>query len=361
MIAAAKPKKKKASDNRSANDVTVARRGDEFRLATARRNVAKINRLDDRPSVSDNSGVEPAAGDSDRVNESAPLSRKTNGRSKGEVSSQTATSDQAADGGEKNAANEFASASICRQLQELQRRKAATLKSRIMIDNQLAALVSTELGYHAGMEESERKGLRAKAEQLIKAIDGGDEWDAGYEAVYHGVSAIVQSTRIARNGFDTFLSGIEKEMIRLAKQLPTAKWIDDTDRRGFGILSLATVIGETGDLALYANPAKVWKRLGLAPFQGKMPSTWRKGKEGKLSAEQWTEIGYSPRRRSIMFVVGENIVKQNKGSYRKRYDEAKAAAHVNHPDWSDGRCHWHGMLLATKRLVRDLWKAWNSK
>jgi hypothetical protein len=124
--------------------------------------------------------------------------------------------------------------------------------------------------------------------------------------------------------------------------------------------SLGTIIGETGDLSLYANPAKVWKRLGLAPFNGKMPSTWRSGKEGKLSSEEWSAIGYSPRRRSVMYVIGESLVKQNDGDYRKRYDEAKAAIAAAHPDYSKGRCHNHGMLLCVKRLVRDLWKQWRA-
>lgn len=261
-------------------------------------------------------------------------------------------------GGETMSAFDNVVASICRQLQELQRRKAATLKSRIMIDNQLAALVSTELGYHAGLEEADRKELRKQAEAIIKAINAGDESTTGNSAVECRVASIVQSTGIARDGFDLFLREIEKEMVKLARQLPVAEWCQLPDQRGLGLLSLATVIGETGDLSLYANPAKVWKRLGLAPYQGKMPSTWRRS--GGLSAEQWTEVGYSPRRRSIMYVIGENIVKQNKSIYRQRYDETKANAAANHPDWNKQRCHYHGMLLSVKRLIRDLWKVWHS-
>lgn len=415
MIAPAKPRKKKASASLIANGRNVARLGGGKKCDTDTGDAPKNNRIDDFTSGTVPKGVDPAAGDrvtandqcgvgrkskrgegasaraterrfaaprksrrsvlavtpknvlngsggSDVVRANEPKAgspRKTKGRSNPHVSPTAALSGQGGSGGDLEVVTDAGRASICRQLQELQRQKSVFLKSRIMIDNRLAANVSTMMGYSAGMEEKERKAVRAEAESLIAALDKGDPVDAKWADLARQVSSVVQSTRIARNGFDHFLSGIEKEMIRLAKQLPAAKWIEDADRRSFGILSLATVIGETGDLSLYANPAKVWKRLGLAPFQGKMPSTWRKGKEGKLSAEQWMEIGYSPRRRSIMFVVGENIVKQNKGSYRQRYDEAKAAAHANHPDWSDGRCHWHGMLLATKRLIRDLWKEWN--
>lgn len=361
MIKAVRPRKKKASVRSRDPGLANARRGGGPSADSGESNAPKTNQLDGRLSVTGPRNVEPAAGDNPFDPDLKDVSRKNKGRSNDRVSPIYAVSDQiqAADGGDIVGAYVEGNASICRQLQELQRQKATFLKSRIMIDNRLTANVSTMMGYSAGMEEKERKAVRAEAETLIAALAKGKPVEEKWANIAQQIVGVVASVQASSNGFDTFLGGVEKEMSRLAKQLPAAAWINDTDRRGFGILSLATVIGETGDLSLYANPAKVWKRLGLAPFQGKMPSTWRRCRDGKLSAEQWTEIGYSPRRRSIMFVVGENIVKQNKGSYRKRYDEAKAAAHVNHADWSNGRCHWHGMLLATKRLVLDLWKEWN--
>ena len=158
-------------------------------------------------------------------------------------------------------------------------------------------------------------------------------------------------------------------------------------------MSLAIVAAEAGDLCNYANPGKLWKRLGCAPFTderitGKtlMGSTWKSKREGSLDADQWQEFGYSPRRRSISYLFGENIIKNNQdGPYRKRYDEAKAKAVEDHPDWikcskCEGtgknkkrtncsnckgtgivmmRCHLHGMLLATKLLLKHLWVEWN--
>ncbi|TXI11657.1 MAG: hypothetical protein E6Q76_02165 [Rhizobium sp.] len=112
------------------------------------------------------------------------------------------------------------------------------------------------------------------------------------------------------------------------------------------------------------GPAKVWRRLGLAPWTAEkgseshtlMGSTWKaKG----LSAEQWSAFGYSPRRRSVMYVISESLIKQNKSIYRARYDAAKAAAATAHAGWSPMRCHKHAMLLATKLIVRELWRAWN--
>lgn len=148
-----------------------------------------------------------------------------------------------------------------------------------------------------------------------------------------------------------------KAMAKLAKQLPVADWVER--QRGFGIGNFARIIGETGDLSLYANPAKVWKRLGLAPFKGQAPSTWKR--KGGLSAEEWTALGYCPRRRAVCYVVSECLLKGNgsDGRYRQRYDQAKERFAAAHPDEKPIHCHKHAMLLMVKMLVRDLWVVWN--
>ena len=92
------------------------------------------------------------------------------------------------------------------------------------------------------------------------------------------------------------------------------------------------------------------------------------------------------RKRSIAYLIGEGFMKQNgSGPYRRRFDEAKAKAMANRPDWTNCktcnglgksakgtkceacsgkgklamRCHKHGMLLATKLLLKNLWAEWN--
>jgi hypothetical protein len=257
------------------------------------------------------------------------------------------------------------------ELQRLQRRRAIALKSRNMIANRLQAIVAGTMGYHSGMKEGDRLRVFKEAGALIKKI-------AAYE-VESDLAGIVIPHMSGIDALEANKAALEKEMVKLAKQLPAAEWVGRPEQRGFGLLFLAIVIGETGDLNNYPNPAKVWRRLGCAPhtFDGKtmMGATWRSGKQGKLPAIEWETFGYSPRRRSIAFLIGEGIVKQNAmrngtgddenetepahaGPYRARYDEAKAACHAKHPDYSPMRCHRHGMLLATKRLLLNLWIEW---
>ena len=93
--------------------------------------------------------------------------------------------------------------------------------------------------------------------------------------------------------------------------------------------------------------------------------------------------------------MGEGLVKQNKGEYRARYVQAKFACYQNHFDWKnkagesawndcdkckasgslDGatcptcggsgkkcqRANLHGMLMATKRLLLNLWVEWRDR
>lgn len=248
-------------------------------------------------------------------------------------------------------------AEICAELQSLQRKRAVIVKSRIMQANRLQAVVAGTLGYLSSMKETERTKKFQEALAVIDAVANDKQG--------HSLSAVIKTTLIGIEAFDSLEKEIKKEMVACANTLPIKAWVELPEQRGFGLFFLAIVIGETGDLSNYANPAKVWRRLGCAPwtFNGKtqMGATWRSGKGGKLPAEEWERFGYSPRRRSLAYLIGEGIVKLNKGSYRTRYDEAKEIIQASHSDYSKLRCHRHGMLLATKLLLKNLWIEWNKQ
>lgn len=332
-------------------------------------------------------------------------------------------------------------AQLAAELQTLQRQRAWYLKSRIMIANRLQATVAGYRGYSSNQEEKVRRQRFAEASNIIQQIGKGTITEAPY-------LEIVRTTLLSITGFNQAIARLEKQMLAFAKQLPVVAWVQAPEQRGFGVLFLGIVIGETGDLAGYTNPAKVWKRLGCAPFvadgQTHMGATWRAGREGKLSAEQWAAFGYSPRRRSIAYLIGEGLCKQNflrggvcgvtegptafeeadeghhvtkqalvseetdekvdetgveledgedgegngvnglsvAGPYRLRYLEAKVRAYATHPEWDWSPClvckgkgkscstcggtgqkckraHLHGMLLATKLLLKNLWIEWH--
>lgn len=167
--------------------------------------------------------------------------------------------------------------------------------------------------------------------------------------------------------------------------------------KGFSWGGVSMIVGEAGDLSNYANPAKLWKRLGLAPFSkngvNKCGKTWRQ--EGGLTAEDWTAFGYSPRRRSVMFQITDSMMKHqlrkdkdddgNKlettsatGYYgevylaRRKYLTERYEAEgltvlpgnkINDKNRESSvsimKIHSQSLHYTQKRLLLKLWKAWN--
>ncbi len=284
----------------------------------------------------------------------------------------------------------------CLELVSLQRQRSVVMKSRNMQQNRLRALVAGEIGYSNKMEEKERSKKFKEADDKIKEIIAGE--GTGFR-----FREIVLTSMIGIKAFDDAKKEYEKQINKIAKTLPVAKWVLQPEQRGFGLKFLGYVIGETGDLRNYANPAKVWKRLGCAPwtFSGHtaMGATWKHPNRQpvKLPKQEWEAFGYSPRRRSLSWLIGVNIVRQNfiggsasetdprlvdeeeiesggdaglgspetdtgsAGPYRSRYLEAKKSAAIKHPDWTPQHCNFHGMLVATKLLLKNLWIEWNGK
>ena len=296
-------------------------------------------------------------------------------------------------------------AEVCTELVTAQRRRVSLIKMRVRINNAMIMSVAEFLGYHGSMEKCERADYIAQASEHCKQVMDGK--------LSSQMSGTIEYCHQSMQGFEDLEDTITKGMTGLARHLPCFEWSQDKDQRGFGPTSLAVVIGETGNLSLYPNFRHVWKRLGLAPYeykgQTKMGSTWKSSKPS-LPGEEWTKFGYSPRRRSIAYLISENLVKLNiitqgykddkgakrkktaddpvvvlwKGPYRQKYEEAKQQAKLNHPEWvkcekcngtkktpsgkkCDGclgkgekmkRCDLHGRLLATKLLIKYLWCNW---
>jgi len=153
----------------------------------------------------------------------------------------------------------------------------------------------------------------------------------------------------------------EKALGKLAEELPVWPWAKDV--RGIGALGLGQLVGECGDIGTYANPAKLWKRMGVAVIAGERQ---RKCKDAELALEH----GYSPRRRAVLFNLGEALVKQNReGAYRTLYLERKGLEASRPPcpscakrkastSCSPAHIHNRARRYMEKRFLVDLWKAW---
>jgi len=247
---------------------------------------------------------------------------------------------------------------ISKELQHLQRSRVIVVKSRIMAENRLRAVVACDiLGYKPKDSEVERKQKHKEAQAIIDRVVKGEE--------NNKMTEVILATMLGIEAFDKVQGDLDRTREDWVKQLPICAWIKLPAQKGIDFQTLATVIGECGDLRNYAHHSQMWKRLGCAPWtwDGKtlMGSTWRghAAREGKLPAEEWERYGYSPRRRSISYVIGHGLMMQNgQGPYRARFEEEKTEVQKLHPDYPKGRCQLHGELCAVKLFYKRLWRQW---
>ena len=221
--------------------------------------------------------------------------------------------------------------------------------------------------WHVGDDEKEREKANKEVSAKIKAAREG-EGDAR-------IVTVVSLTDNARAPADAERARHEKVMETLARSLPVAPWVETVP--GLGYLGLATIIAETGDLKMYSNVAKVWRRLGYAPYDGLAGSSWKRqtwrGGRAALTAEEWTQNPFSGRRYALIHTISvwlknkqwigaaksEDGVGKPNGKYGEVYAKRRAHTEITHPDWSKQHAHMDGLRVMMKEVLKDLFLEWN--
>lgn len=250
-------------------------------------------------------------------------------------------------------------AARCTALQELQVRRKFFIGLATKQGNAAGALVRRALGWTP--EAPDAGAIVARAERIVAwGVSGSNKLkpeDAAVAAALGGDLAVIRGCLAP---VEAARHQVELEMARQARKLPVAAWAAGVT--GFGERALAVLVGEAGDLSAYATRDKLWRRLGLAPYEGKAGKTWRIGREGSLTAEQWTDYGYSGRRRAQVYaLIDEPLFRHQThraGPYRAVYDHRRARTAETHPDWTPARAHADALRIMTKQLVSDLWSEW---
>lgn len=273
------------------------------------------------------------------------------------------------------------------EIRALHRERCFYIKSDTACINQLKAYARMYLGWAEEQDEKKKTAIKTKAGKVVDAVRKDKDTSEYDERLVE----IIETTLGVRGPMDAARSTIEKHTVKLVVSMPI--WTDwAKDIRGLGEKSIGTIIGECGSLGNYANPAKVWKRMGLAPYKGKACSVWRKMKPPQLDKDDWAEAGYSPTRRSWAFNMGDPIIKTTDSPYRELYLERKALEYekcknegfIPVSEMQNTVDAWaqHGMDIAKvttvdketqrsaghmekrarrymeKRVLRDMWRAW---
>jgi len=218
------------------------------------------------------------------------------------------------------------------QIKELWRRRQTVHRAEKSLTLQATAVCRRYVG-----------GDKTLAQKLLIEIERGK---------HHGPAAMACASLLAaREIVEADRLPLEKELAKLASTLPVAPWVESV--RGFGLASLYSIIGETGDLFNYATVSRVWKRMGMAVIKGQ--------RQRKVAGVGAKEQGFAPHRRSVVWVIAGNMIRATKPGgkepYRAYYEKEKAKQFakgitLKH---ADNRAKRH----MTKKLLCDLWVAWH--
>jgi hypothetical protein len=243
------------------------------------------------------------------------------------------------------------------------RERCFAMEQRKRSNLALGAYVRTQLGWSKNLPESDRKRIAIEADALIKTP--GD----------HHLALTIEAVEMARQPFEDIEKASLSAMSAAAQTLPVWEAFGKSIR-GFGPASLAVIVAEAGDLSLYSSHSKLWKRMGLAVFDGVRQGGLKK----TASKDDWIAHGYNRQRRSRVWNIGDALIKSNgDGVYRatylarKEFERAKAeaaglkvapAAKIQkaraHEFMSDGQIHRRAQRYMEKRLLRKLWQAWRA-
>ena len=260
-------------------------------------------------------------------------------------------------------------ADIVNDLVALQRKRRFCIVSQSRIDRSIESLIASTLGFRIDADEKDRKKVFAQAKALRLDVEKG----AGSTAPTT-LAPLILTSAATRAQWDTLRAEAEKEMRRLATQLPVYAFAKGV--KGFGDLGLAVICAEAGiPLGDYRTVSGLWKRMGLAVINGER----QRRKTDRAAA---AEHGYSPMRRAeVWSICSDSMFRHQwraatdeqaggpKGPYgevyarrRLRTDpriEATADLPAGDPaKWTKGRCHNDARRIMTKELLKDLWVEW---
>lgn len=250
-------------------------------------------------------------------------------------------------------------AGIIKELVALQRQRRFCIVSQSRLDRSCESYIARLLGYRVDLLPAERKKLFAEASAIRKMVERGEGHlmvDAHPSHVLPAISSIVAASAQGRSMFDQLRKNAENRMRELSRSLPAYDWAQTV--AGFGDLGLAIIAAECpGDnhagLGDYSGPAKLWKRLGLAVINGER-------QRKKLDKDEAAAHGYNPHRRATIYGdIGTPLFfAKARSQYGLIYAERRIHTAAAHPDWTKGHSDNDARRYITKRLVRDLWRAW---
>ncbi len=249
--------------------------------------------------------------------------------------------------------------SICNNLINLRRDDYFLIRAGSRETLAIKSYIRSKCGWRYMASKAENKAPKAESEQAYKKLMGvkvrkNPMSDARFNEL--GLE-ILKPRAIALREIEKQRDVLEKSILELAKQLPAFKWSESI--RGFGALSLARVVGEAGNLSAYHSRDALVKYLGVAPTFVYLKRT-KKGKYVPLIPKKI---------RSVMYVIGDNLLRLKNPVYDAIYREQHArrrklrdAEFTAKPKKKGlkGHLHFQAHRAMERTFIRDLYAAWHA-
>lgn len=167
--------------------------------------------------------------------------------------------------------------------------------SQLSNDRRVESFLALGRGITPQTSEEDRRKQWAAIVRMRKMVERGQP----VPDLRASEQSQIMLNAVARSQYDQERTNIEKQLTRLVRALPIwSAWAQPIN--GLGELSIASIIGHAGDLSHYPSKSHLWKRFGVAVIEGE--------RQRKCTdPEKAEQHGYSPQRRSALYVIGESL------------------------------------------------------
>lgn len=261
---------------------------------------------------------------------------------------------------------------LCSELMPLGRDRRYAIKTVNAYNARVEGYIRQRLGYTAQMPEAERTRLVKIAAATRKAIEGGSAVPSEAGRIVGAVTPWVLSNVLGRAEPETVRANTEREMARLARQLPVWQgWAASV--KGFSELGLGVVVSHAHNLSRYPSKSHLWSRLmvGLrdGARQGHVPANLSRA----ARRDAYIEHAYNPARLGDLYPFlydallraqwrgdRDGVPAHPIGPYGVYYGTKKAEYLARFEGQKGWRTHadMAARRYAAKMFLRDLWTAW---
>lgn len=260
------------------------------------------------------------------------------------------------DGSHYGSDNHRAASSTIATIREAYRRRQAWHRAEKSLTIQCSAICRRFTGIAGESAQALAKQVKM-AQEILKRIENGDSNETEFPAALACAPLLT-----ARNGIRSQREELDNTLFKMAESLPIATWVKTV--RGFGMLNLAKIIGETANyepetgrlrcIGDYKSVSALWKRMGLAVIDGER----QQRKTGPLGIAH----AFNPERRSVVWNLADTMIKANKKEgdpYRASYEKEKARQLA--AGLTKAHAHNRAARYMTKEALKHLWIEWRKR